>query len=67
MDCKSHRSDLFSLFEEKSWCYRAVKGAYFPHMSSLTWTNRERYKERERARRLKSRGEKRHWEGIMVI
>lgn len=48
----------FSLFEEKPFRYFTVKGTYFPHMGSLTWTNRKRYKEREQERRLKSRSEK---------
>lgn len=49
---------LLSLFEEKACCYFTVKGTYFPHMGSLTWTNRKRYKEKEQERRLKSRSEK---------
>lgn len=35
-----------------------MKGTYFPHMGSLTWTNRKRYTEREQERRLKSRSKK---------
>lgn len=58
---KGHSSGpllFFSLFEEKARHYFTVKGTYFPHMGSLTWTNRKRYKEREQERRLKSRSEK---------
>lgn len=55
---KNHSRVFHFLFEEKSLALFHSEGHLFPHMGSVTWTKRERYKEKSKKRRLKSRSER---------